>query len=40
VRVSDLKIDKTKFDVLVHEDDIVVSAAKPKVVEEETIAET
>ncbi len=40
VRVSDLKIDKMKFDVLVHEDDIVVSAAKPKVVEEETIAET
>lgn len=37
VRVSELKIDATKFEVLTHEDDIIVSAAKPKVIVEEEI---
>jgi hypothetical protein len=41
VRVSDVKIDSSKFEVLVHGEEVIVSAAKPKVIEEsdETPAE-
>lgn len=38
IKVSDLAIDSEKYDVITHEDDLVVIASKPLVYKEEEIA--
>lgn len=39
IRVSDLKVDSEKFEILTNSDDIIASATKPKKVEEESTEE-